>query len=346
MSQTVGDLGEFGLIERLAEILPPIKHEGLIGVGDDCAVIPGSVLFPQSSAGACFQVSTVDSFLEDVHFTKQFSSPSDVGYKVFAVNLSDLAAMGARPVYCLVSLVLPSDLEIQWIEDCYRGLSEAASSLGVYVLGGNISRSCQIGFHLTLVGSVVGAKPILRSGAKVGHDLWVSGHLGFSHLGLQILMGRSLVSSEAADWLSRHTRPEPRLELGVALCKRGLASSAVDVSDGFLQDAQHLARASGIGLLVDVDSVPVSPESLRFADLKSLLSGGEDYELIFTAPVDLRPQVVQLGQDLSLKLSRCGVVTEYNHAVSRMNFRGEAGENSADSISKDLAGWPLGYRHF
>jgi len=261
--------GEFQLIERFTR--PFLAGAGVeVGIGDDAAVLrppPGHDL-----------VATVDAVVEGVHFGGAFS-PEEVGWKSLAVNLSDLAAMGARPLWALVALATPPDADLRWLERVGRGIAHCARRHGTSVVGGNVTAASQTSLTVTVMGVVRRGRALLRSGARVGDLLVVSGNLGDAALGLSPSAPRPLVA--------RQRRPVPRLALGQGAV--GVARAAIDISDGLLQDLGHLCEASGTGARVELDRLPLSrayraATKGRVDPREEALSGGEDYELLLAVP--------------------------------------------------------------
>ncbi len=261
--------GEFQLIEKFTRSF--LAGPGVqVGVGDDAAVLrppPGHDL-----------VATVDAVVEGVHFGGDFS-PEEVGWKSLAVNLSDLAAMGARPLWALVALATPPDANLHWLERVGRGIARCARRHRTSVVGGNVTAAGQTSLTVTVVGVVRRGRALLRSGARVGDLLVVSGSLGDAALGLSPGAARPLVA--------RQRMPVPRLALGQGAV--GVARAAIDISDGLLQDLGHLCEASGTGARVDLDRLPLSrayraATKGRVDPREEALSGGEDYELLLAVP--------------------------------------------------------------
>jgi thiamine-monophosphate kinase len=261
--------GEFELIERFTR--PFTRGEGVrVGIGDDAAVLrlsPGEEL-----------VATVDAVVEGVHFTRRFT-PEEIGWKALAVNLSDLAAMGARPLWALVALATPPAADPARLVRIGRGIAACARRHGTSVVGGNVTAARELSLTVTVLGAVRRGRALLRSGARPGDLLVVSGTLGDASLGIR--------PGSAAGPVARQRRPRPRLALGRAAV--GIARAAVDLSDGLLQDLGHLCAASGVGARVEVDRLPLSA-AYRAATRRSrdpllgALSGGEDYELLLAVP--------------------------------------------------------------
>jgi thiamine-monophosphate kinase len=267
----MGSLGEFASIEAFVGEFPRLRAP--FGPGDDAAVL-------SSSAGRL--CVTTDAVVEGVHFRRADGPLEDVGHKALAVNLSDLAAMGARPRWFLCALAAPSLTRAE-ARALGRGMAALARRYRVKLLGGNVTRARELSLTLTAAGTAL--KPLLRSSGKPGDVLYVSGTLGGARLGLSSLsgrLGRRFVSAER-----RQRRPEPRVALGLLAAR--YASCAMDVSDGFLQDVVALLAASRVGADVEVARLPVDPEVARAFPrpgqaLRTALIGGEDYELLLGVP--------------------------------------------------------------
>jgi thiamine-monophosphate kinase len=267
---------EFDLIAAFTRALP-LRGEGVVvGPGDDAAVLrpaPGEDL-----------VATVDAVVEGVHFGPGFT-PEDVGWKALAVNLSDLAAMGARPLHALVALTLPRGTPAATVKGIAAGLGACARAHRTAVVGGNVSRGRELSVTVTALGAVPEGRAVLRAGARPGDLIAVTGTLGDAALGLLPRAPRALVR--------RQRRPEPRLAAGRALA--GVVRAAIDVSDGLAQDLGHLCRASGVGALVGRADLPLSPAYRRMTrrlpdPWAAALSGGEDYELVVAVPPAALPR--------------------------------------------------------
>jgi thiamine-monophosphate kinase len=279
------------------------------GPGDDAAVLA-------PSGASCV---TVDALVEGVHFRRATASLEDIGHKALAVNLSDLAAMGARPRWCLVALGLPRGFRRSEARAMGRGLGGLARAAGVKVVGGNVTRAPGLSLTVTVGGEAPDTGLLLRSGARVGDALWVSGTLGDARLGLLLLESRGngpggLLRRHprlARGTMGRQRRPTARVALGQALA--GLATACIDLSDGLAQDAARLAMASRAQLHIRLGELPTSralsaaiPEPgarNRFAAM-----GGEDYELLFTAPPDVATQVLRRGRRARVQVRKIGEV--------------------------------------
>ncbi len=283
----VADIGEFGLIQRLTHMLNEAgvattaskSNPLLVGPGDDAAAW-------QTSAG--IMLSTTDTVVERVHFTQQTIPWRDLGWKVIAANLSDIAAMGGSPLYALVTLGLPQDTPVAAMEELYEGLIEICREYGTSIAGGDVVGSPTAFISVTLNG-VHAASPLLRSQARPGDLLAVTGYLGSSLGGLELMTGdRRMDIDKAAKehLLQAHRRPRPRLQEGRILVEQGVRA-AMDISDGLVDDLAKMMEASGNAAHLEAWRVPIHPHLARaFPDqaLAMALSGGEDYQLLYAAP--------------------------------------------------------------
>lgn len=296
-------IGEFDLIARYFT-RPAVARQTpgrvALGVGDDCALL-------QPSPGMQLAIST-DMLVEGRHFLSTVD-PVRLGHKALAVNLSDLAACGAKPMAFTLSLALPS-VDETWLEGFSRGMFALADEHGCELVGGDTTRG-PLNISITVFGEVPPGAALLRSGAKAGDDLWVSGTLGDARLALEVFRGTLSLPAEAfATARARMETPSPRVALGQAL--RGTATAAADVSDGLLGDLSHILRASGVGARVDADAaverIALHTEPSLDVDMLRLcaLSGGDDYELVFTAPVSARDAVERAGRDSATPVARIG----------------------------------------
>ena len=293
-------LSEFDLIARY--FTRPTPH-AVQGVGDDGAVVrvaPGMEL-----------VITTDMLVAGTHFLPD-AEPEALGWKTLAVNVSDLAAMGARPRWAVLAVALP-EVDEDWIGAFARGLFACADAFGVDVIGGDTTRG-PINLCPTLFGEVPQGRALLRSGARAGDEIWVSGAPGLAALGLAHLQDRCILSEPAlTDCLAALDRPQPRVTLGLAL--RGIASAAIDVSDGLLADLGHILERSGVGARLQLDRLPAAalaacPDQALARDC--LLGGGDDYELLFTASAGRHDEIAALVGELGLALTRIGSIVSGN----------------------------------
>ena len=291
-------LSEFDIIRRY--FTRPVKR-ALLGVGDDCALIapePGTVL----------AVST-DMLVEGRHFLAG-ADAAKLGHKALAVNLSDLAAMGAAPRYATLALALP-EADAAWLAQFSQGLFQLADAFGVELIGGDTTRGPR-NISITVIGTVPPEQALRRDGAKVGDEVWLSGASGDAALALAHLDGRiRLADAALAHCLARLHTPVPCVALGLRL--RGIATSAIDVSDGLAADLGHIAERSGVEVELRYAALPRSRALRACADAhlaeECLLAGGDDYELAFTASPDARKRLEALAAELGLALTRIGSVS-------------------------------------
>ena len=272
--------GEFGFIDMIRERFHvPV---GMLGIGDDCAVIP---------AGESEFVYSTDMLMEGVHFLRDAASPEDIGWKSLAVNLSDIAAMGGTPTATFLSIALPKDVQGEWAERFIAGYEELSRKFNVPLLGGDTTSSlCDIAINVGVLGRAPLGKSVKRSGASVGHGIYVTGNLGDSAAGLQAILNSWDRTQEVDSLIQSHIKPMPRIEEGQALMNTGIVGAMMDISDGVASDLRHILKASGVGAEVHLDRIPMS-DNLKWTCDKYgknayalAAGGGEDYELLFTAP--------------------------------------------------------------
>ena len=290
-------MGEFDLITRYFK--RPAKRSPL-GVGDDCALLA-------PAPGMQLAVSS-DMLVEGRHFLSTVD-PARLGHKALAVNLSDLAACGAKPLAFTLALALPG-VDEPWLEGFSRGLFALADEHGCELVGGDTTRG-PLNICITVFGEVPAGAALLRSAARVGDDIWVSGTLGDARLALEVFRGTLALPAEVfAAARQRMEQPTPRVALGQAL--RGTASSAVDVSDGLVGDLGHILASSRVGATLDADAAVSVVSAAASSGLGSdvlrtcALSGGDDYELVFTAAPSARAAVEQAGKESATRVTRIG----------------------------------------
>lgn len=288
--------GEFELIARHFARLTPPRADVALGVGDDAALLtprPGHEL-----------VITVDTLVDGVHFFAD-CPPAALGHKALAVNLSDLAAMGAEPAWALLALTLPRADEA-WVAEFARGFGDLARAHGVALVGGDTCRGPLV-VSVTAVGQAPTGQALRRAGAQPGDGVYVSGELGAAGLAVRARRGEiALPAALAAHAARRLDWPQPRVALGCAL--RGLASAAIDVSDGLLADLGHVCAAGGVGARLDLAAMPLPDGALALASPEELLGSGDDYELCFTVPAPREGAVPTLAGQLGPTLTRIGQV--------------------------------------
>jgi thiamine-monophosphate kinase len=301
---TVSSLGERALIARITSRLatPPWVA---VGPGDDAAVI--------EPARGTLDVLTTDALVDGIHFDLRFTPPDAVGYRALAVNLSDLAAMGAEPRAALLSLLLPDDLDVVVLDGIVDGLLALAARYRVALVGGNITRTTgPLAIDVTATGSVRPRRVLTRAGARPGDEVYLTGTVGAAAAGLAALRaGRPPIGSQAA-CAERYLRPEPRVRAGVLLGRNRAATSCIDLSDGLADAVRQLADASGVGMTIDGASVPVVGES------QAAMTAGDDYELLFTSRPSQRGRLRGVRRQTGdLPITRIGVVTKGRDVLLR-----------------------------
>lgn len=293
-ARTVADVGEEGVVALLRERFA--SDAGVVGIGDDAAVFP--------SPGATL-VLTTDTMVEGVDFDLAYSSGTDLGWKVLAINVSDLAAMGARAAQAVATMCLPPATQLALVEEVIDGLADAAAEWGVQLVGGDLSSAPTITLGVALLGSVDGA--VLRSGARVGDAICVTGELGGSAGGLAQLHADPAARGPL---VTRHLRPRPRILEGARLREAG-ATAMLDVSDGLVIDLARLLDAGGVGCEVDDAAIPIDPglSDTGLDGFRASLFGGEDFELLFTLPPTKVEDARRVLSELGTNVTRIGTVT-------------------------------------
>lgn len=330
----VSEAGERAIIDRIRQRIPPAPPALVIGIGDDAAVAT-----PDRGA---LQVLTTDALVEGVHFDRRFSSASDIGAKALAVNVSDIASMGGASRFALLSLMLPGELGLDELDALIEGLLHMAATCGVALAGGNITRSPgPLIVDVTVVGSVKPRKVLRRSGGRPGDGLYVTGAIGAGAAGLEWLRAHADGASEPeghmAECVARYRRPDPRARIGALLGRTRAATACMDTSDGLADAITQVCQASGTGATIDAAALPVHPGAREwFADrdpVMAALAGGDDYELLFTAPRRTRGRL------------RAVVREARGIAVTRI---GELTKGSTIVVSRDGRTDPLpaGFVHF
>lgn len=293
----------------------------ILGPGDDCAILAPS-RFPQ--------LFTIDSMVEDVHFRLGWGTPEKLGAKSLAVNLSDIAAMGGRPTACVVNLAVRPGLGPGFFDRLYAGMRSLAGEAKVDIVGGNVTRAGELAVTIALLGEA-GGTIMRRDSARPGDEIFVTGTLGDSAVGVRILAGKLRASGKTRRVLiERHLNPSARLAAGLVLARLRPTPAAIDVSDGLLQDLSHILESSGVGAEIDAAKVPVSKEyqAVMADDMSLALGGGEDYELLFC----LRPgrSETQLERSLGIQVRRIGTIVRGNRVLVR---------DAGGKIAPEAAGW-------
>ena len=323
---TIGEIGEFALIERIRRTLRPPGSDVILGIGDDTAVL--------DTDGPRLLLATVDMQVEGRHFLRSRTPPELLGRRVGAVNLSDIAAMGGSPSWALVSLALPRSLPAVWVDAFYEGLDGVLSEFGAFVVGGNLSGGTRIVADLTLLGEVQRDRLITRAGARPGDLICVTGTLGRSAAG-RAALDAGLGETFAAGAIEAHLAPSPRVREGQALGGTGRLTAMMDLSDGLAGDLGHICTASSVGAVIYTGELPIAEDTRMIAGTLGLdavqlaLGGGEDFELMFTLASDTLPEVRRvLGGS-----TQVSVVGEARPAGEGIRFVG------ADGTAVKMEGW-------
>jgi len=325
------DIGEFGLISNIRNWMGKSHPDVIRGIGDDVAVV---------EMGKKALLITTDILIEDIHFERSWIDPYRLGEKALAVNLSDIAAMGGIPKYFLISLGLPKSLPFAFVSLFYRGLKEMARRFQVDLIGGDTSLSQKIIINICLIGEGKKENLLFRNGAKVGDDLYVSGTLGDAALGLKILQDKG-AKRKSKGLIDKHLSPNPRIELGQALAGKQIASAMIDVSDGLLSDTRHILEESNVGARIWEDRIPLSSLYRRWGPTYSknlyriALSGGEDYELLFTASPKRKAAILSLARSLNVPITRVGEILPGKEGFHLIRKEGEK-----------IPSYRLGFDHF
>jgi thiamine-monophosphate kinase len=291
----ISNQNEFHLIEHWAKILPPdAPSKVLLGIGDDAACLTDL----RSPVFSC------DALIENVHFRREWISPRQLGWKSMAVNVSDMAAMGAAPVAVTISLALPPQTKTAWVENLYRGFADAAKQFQFSIVGGDTTKSDQIMISVSVIGELISSHALRRDGAKDGDALLVTRTLGESAAGLAVLQSnRNTRMPFEQHCIEKHFLPYPRIaEIRAALKVEKSLHSAIDISDGIVGDAAHIATKSHLDLIIEAAQIPISDNCQKTADnlnadpLQWALAGGEDYELLLCVDPAAADQVIELIQ--------------------------------------------------
>lgn len=313
-------LPERRLIERILKLTGARRSQAVVrGIGDDCAVL-------NVPRGAQMLVTT-DLCVEEVHFSRAWHPAAVVGHRCLARGLSDIAAMGGEPLACFLSLAIPKGLPQAWVDGFLRGLLALARRSKVVLAGGDLSAARQITSDIVVIGQVPAGKAVLRSSARPGDRIFVTGSLGCPAAVLKQLYGRKKVKPTRT---SPHFYPQPRIEVGSWLREHGLATAMIDLSDGLSVDLAHICEESSVAARIVAGRIPVA----RGADLELALHGGEDYELLFTAPKRARVPRHIAG----VRVTEIGEITNLSNYSAAIQILGENGK--VRSLSQ------RGWQHF
>ncbi len=317
------DVGEKGLIRELVQKFPCTHPRVIKAIGDDTSVTiqePGRLL-----------LLTTDILIDGVHFSLDYTPPYLLGRKSLSISLSDISAMGGEPVFFLVSIALHPETEKGFIDDLYRGLKDCADTFDVVLIGGNTS-STKNGMLIstTVVGEVEKEVLVLRKGARKGDLIFVTGTLGDSAVGLEVLRTHGISAVEHGPLrkaVRKHLDPVPRLRIGRILAQKGIPTSMIDISDGLVSEIRHITDESNTGAVIEMERVPISDETERYLTEKDAertlpLTGGEDYELLFTAPEGCLPLVDSIARENSIRITPVGRIVDRSEGVRIVDEKG------------------------
>lgn len=311
---------EFHLIDRISHTLHPVGPEVVCGIGDDCAVV--------HKGNGLLELLTTDTLVEGIHFDPKYFTPFEVGKKAFAVSLSDIAAMGGTPRLALVSLGIASSISEEWILDLYAGMDQMAREFNVSIVGGNITHFPKHFFvSVTLTGDVEKGKCKFRKGAQVGDALYVTGAIGSSAVGLSLLKRGK---TKESPFIRAHKTPSPELAAGRFLsCETGV-TAMIDISDGLVADLKHILEVSpGVSAEILFDDIPtekgieVLVKENRLSLPQVVLSGGEDYQLLFTVKPLVEAALLERAKKKGLRFHRIGTLGEGDQQVKIVGSDGQ-----------------------
>lgn len=295
-------IGEFGLINRISSKFSCSRHGVIVGIGDDCAILP-----PPKRR---FQIATTDMLIEDVHFRLRTATPFQIGWKSLVASISDISAMGGEPTFAFISIGLPKTATVELVDGIYEGIKEASRIYSIDIVGGDTVSSPQVVINITLLGET--DEYVLRSGAKPGDAILVTGDVGGASAGLEILeQGLPLEDTR------KHLMPVPRLQEGKLLAKSGFLSAMIDISDGLASEIYHICEQSKTGAQIYKQLIPLSDNVLDVSKMTGkdpysfALYGGEDYELLLTCDADKIEQLTHLfSASFNTRLTYIGKLTD------------------------------------
>ena len=325
----VKDIGEFDLIKRMSDGLVSTGRPVIAGIGDDSAV-----LRPPMDR---LQLVTTDMLVENVHFRLNTAEPFQIGWKSLAANISDIAAMGGEPTYAFISIGLPRETTVEFVDELYSGMQKVAEAYSVDIVGGDTVSAPQLIINVALLGEVEAENRTLRSGAEIGDALVVTGDLGGSRAGLAILEQDLPMKGTG-----KHLMPVPRVREGRLLAKSGYVTAMIDISDGLASEVHHICEMSGTGAKVYMENIPLSDNVRQVAEYAGrkpydfALYGGEDYELLFTCQPDKVSLLVEnILRDCGTPLTAVGRIVEISDSIT-----------IEDVFGKIAPLAPRGYNHF
>ena len=318
----ISEYGEFKLIEKITKGTIYDSQRVVVGIGDDAAAektSPGHLL-----------LSTCDALVDGVHFLFDKISPRQLGRKSIAVNLSDIAAMGGRPTSILITLALPKDTSVSWVEDLYIGIKEMCSLYKVNIMGGDMVSSTVVSINITALGEIKPENLIRRSGACAGDAVMITGPLGDSGAGLEIIKRGLENDSYWSKLVEKHHNPIPKVLEGQFLAQFGFVTSMNDISDGLASEIREISEASNVGIELWEEKIPYSSllleaaEKFTISPIDMALTGGEDYQLVFTCKSDKVEELTKnFTQEFSKKIHLIGEVKPKEHDIKLKNLDGQ-----------------------
>ena len=331
-------MNELQIIEYITAQAGPADGQLIKGIGDDCAVI--------KKDGTRVWLLTMDTLIESVHFNTSFHPPEKLGRKAVSVNVSDVGAMGGKPVFVLLSTGLPHGFDEVWFRAFTRGLTDACREYGCCLIGGDtVASPGNLTFTLTVIGEAEADQVVYRSGAQPGDTVWVSGELGWAAAGLELLSAGLAPDNRAFDpFREKHLNPQARVALGRQLAASGLAHAMMDLSDGLATDLAHLCKQSGVGARLIAQDLPgvatlaVAAGITGSDPLRWAISGGEDYELLFTADPGDRDQLIRVAEQCGQSIYPVGTIGS-GAGVTLI-------QNLIDGTSSEVAVAYQGFDHF
>jgi thiamine-monophosphate kinase len=325
---TVSELSESELVAHIQARLPPPPDWVAVGIGDDAAVVE-----PERNR---VEVLSVDAIVEGVHFDRRFTPPRAIGHRSLAVNLSDLAAMGAAPRLALLSFGLPAGLDLAEFDDIVEGVAELAARHRVHVVGGNLTRSPgPLFLDVAVAGTAKRRQVLTRRGARPGDRVFVTGSIGAAAAGLRMLRDSPTPVPACAE---RYLYPEPRIRTGLLLGRNRAASACIDLSDGLADAACQIGAASAVGMIIEANALPIEPDARQWFEGHGLdavieaVTGGDDYELLFTVPPRQSGRLAAARKGRDLPVTKIGVCTREPQVVLRRGMTDTP--------------MPHGYKHF
>lgn len=321
----IKELGELGLIKRLAEQFLTSHPRIIKGIGDDA-----SVTIQDNST---YLLCTTDALVEDIHFSLKCTSSYNLGRKAVSVSLSDIAAMGGTPTFLLTSIILPPTTSLDFVNLLYKGIKERAEEFGVTLIGGNTTSSPdKIIISTIMLGEVPKDRVVFRKGASIGDNIYVTGHLGNSALGMKIWKekGNNIITDPFhKDAMLAHIDPCPRVKEGRKIAEKKLATSMIDISDGLISDLRHIAEQSMVGAKIWAKKIPIPTGLKRWLldhpqDITLALSGGEDYELLFTASKENGHEIDVLSKELGIPITQIGEIVPKENGVTVLDEKDKA----------------------